>query len=258
MSVNKIDYKIHTKVFDELAEHRETLPDRSGRSENSYDYPAGLALLACKDNMVDMVVPLRRSGGCYDAPNVSFRNMDVGMRKVLKEDRQVVGMALVRHKKWYPTFSNSEGKISNDLVRNIHDFKNSFADITKTIWIVLHNDTFKTYSVSKDESKRLVINETKARGLYHDEKGKFFAGKIKREKQLRKAEADKKKKEARRQKERKEARERAKDAALRKLNAKSVINKAIDEKKQETIDVGGGFVMLKQTNGEYMLWQTGR
>jgi hypothetical protein len=260
MASKQLEYKINTKVFDELAEFRKTLPKKAPKGGNyhSFENPAGLALLGCKGDMVDTVIPLKMSGGCWDAPEITFKNMDIGLRKVLKEDRHVVGMALVRNLNWQ-SYRNNEAKISGDIKRQIHGFKNSFPDITKTIWVTLHNDYFRTYRVSKDQHGRIVVRETKAKGIYHDEHGQFFAGKVKKEEAIQAERKRKKEEEKRRFQAYEEARRRREENERRRMAArKNTINKELSDKKKDQIDLGNGYAMIKNNKGEYILWQVGQ
>jgi hypothetical protein len=272
MARPKLDFEINPSVMDDLITISKKLPleatrgyTKDGQGDN-FDHPAGLALLGMKESLVDTVIPLRMSGGCWDAPNINFEDMDIGLRKMISADRICAGMALVRHPKWNTHASESEkGKIPHQLKYQLHSLRNSFTDITKTAWIVLQNDYFRIYRPTKSETGKVGCIEVglgslfsedttaskiidKKRDLDGTRKARLEAAKIKRAADLKaRLEANKK------ENERLEAVRQAKIEKDKKKQEE--LNARIKDGKESIIDMGGGFCLMKDKKGEYILWK---
>jgi predicted RNA-binding protein YlqC (UPF0109 family) len=130
---------------------------------------AGLCLLGEKDNYIDHFEPIITSNGCWDAPEVSYKQFDTVFQRMIKKDRAVVGMALIRPKGYGEL-------ITNELKQNIHNMRNTFSDITKTIWLVVSDKGIHSYRPYKDASGRIVIKPYHAKKLYDNpEESKLIA-----------------------------------------------------------------------------------
>lgn len=273
MGKKDLGYKIAPEIFDQLIEIQDDLPNRAtGETKKeaapAYDHPAGLALLGEKDGKLDTIVELAMSGGCWDAPNVNYTDMDKGLRKMLALDHQVVGMALIRHPKWNTQKSSEDAKIPTHLKSQIHTLKKSFEDISKTVWIVLHNDYFRLYRPYFGSDQRVLVKETPFRKMFDKEdltegliKDKIARDTedIKHKLAERKARQEAKKAELKRVKEIKDAEARREDAAEAKRKLKLMtIDQKMKAGKDNIIDAGGGFVFMRNSKGEYVLWQTPR
>jgi len=252
MAKSKFVFKLDNKIFKELSKMRNKLPDRATGSIHSEKYhdPAGLALLGQKDNKIDKAVYLKMDGGCWDAPEITFKSMDIGLQTMLKDDHTVVGMALLRHDNHY---SSIRAKISKDMQRAIHSFKNSFEDITKTLWLSIGRNYFRIYRVKNGKEGRIRIVETKATDLYTGEKPKLLKEKITKDNnakerrlertKLRKAE------EIRKIRFKKEL----ENKAQTKMDK---INQSLSDKNDSIVNIANGYCFLKQPSGEYILWKT--
>jgi len=228
----KLDYKINVNLFAELFSYKDKLPIRApGR--NGHGEPAGLALLGKKDNLVDRSVFLKMSGGCWDSPTISYNNMDIGFRKLIKEEREVIGMALIRHPGHDHLNSEFKQNLPGDLKHNIHRLKNTFKDITKTIWIVVADDTYRIFRVKKDLMDRIVTYEVSTREMCNKSKQFIKKTKVKpkKEKKVKKI----------------------KDPRMTEIKK---INKAFKEEKESLIPIGNGYSFMKSGNGKYILWRT--
>jgi len=251
----KLKYKIDTRIFDELVGIRDDLPEYAtgAKDGNNHKTPAGLALLGRKNETIDMVVNLRMAGGCWDAPEITYENMDKGLKKVLKKDRVVTGMALIRHPDWEP-YGQDKSKISNDLRRHIVSFKNCFEDIEQTVWITTADDTFKTYRVIKDKEGRLFVRETKTKGIFEEHKTNqgLYEDAVRIE-QHRKEEKKKLKMIEKQKQEKIEETRKKKEVQE---NKKRIgIDKSLKEKKDSIIPIGNGMCFMKDNKGNYILWQ---
>jgi len=250
------DFNINYNIFDELLGYQNKLPSQA--INGGYRNPAGLALLgADNNNNVDVSIYLKPSGGCWDAPTISHGAMEAGMISMIKKDRYVVGMALIRHPAW---ICSNPSRISNDLIANIKNFKNAFVDIEKTLWIIVANDSFRTYRVLKKNNKT-TVEETKTKKIFDKktisdseyintikEKKKAISNEI-RKKQL-EAEELKKKQQAQ---DKELARQKAEIKKTKALEIKK-INSDMTEKKIERIKLPDGTYLLKTKNGEWILW----
>jgi hypothetical protein len=259
----KLDFTIDPAIFDKLLKIQEKLPDEAtgGRLDDRYDNPAGLALLGQKDDKIDTVVNLTMSGGCWDAPNINHKDFDKGFRKILESNRIVSGMALIRHPDWYDSdiagFHREDAKIPSHFRAQIHAMKNTFSDITKTAWIVLHNDYFRIYRPSKDEQGRVTINEIKGEYLFGEEDFKHGLVKDKFETEKNRKEAAQKKRRLKEEAEKKiKEAEKAHAAKLKKKQDQ--VNQDLAEGKKSIISAGNGLSYIKQKDGKYILWQTSR
>ena len=265
-----LKFKIDATIFDSLREVANDLPERA--PNGGHDNPAGLVLLGRKDGAVDTIVPLKMSGGCWDAPEISFKDMDIGLRKLIKNDNVCIGMALVRNPNWHSSYCSIreevDSRISNDIRRHVHEFKNCFEDIEQTVWISLYKNYFRTYRAVLDEYKRIILRETSSKTIY-DNTDKSEVFEIRRKKKAdavirAKEERENKRKQReiweRRQKlidiERRKQKEiEEHNQKLREIKDSIKINKDIKEKKKKKIDLGNGMVFILNGEGEYMLWQ---
>lgn len=263
--MKRLDFKVSQNIFDDLLEFRNKLPERAtGQNKaggmQSYDHPAGLALLGEDAGLVDTVIPLKMSGGCWDAPNINYDDMDKGFRALLNTGRRCVGMAFIRNPRWGSGWDapQYEAKLSQNVRYEIHKLKNSFEDISKTIWIVLHNENFRFFKPCITDQKRMNINEIKVESNLKIEKEKtieFIEKKLKKDKAAKEAKARLKKQQALIAKQQAEAiaKERKK-----KLDFTEALEKDFKEKIKETIDLGNGFCYILNHEGKYILWQTRR
>lgn len=273
MSGAKLAFKIDPAIFKELKTIQRKLPEeatgvyKEGAVE-AYDSPAGLALLGVKDGMMDRVVNLAMSGGCWDAPNVNHKDFDKGFRKMIEEDRIVQGMALIRHPHWDENDGEDDdgnidhshdAKIPTHLKYEIRHLSKTFADITNTAWIILHNDYFRIYRPTKDEEGRIKVLEIPGVRLFDDEakedkiiKEKFhFDG----HKKAIRAEAKKERERIARERQAYEER-RLKAAQERNKKKLDDTNSKLKEGKDSVIDAGHGMSFVKNKEGKYILWQT--
>lgn len=268
MGKSKIEFQINPAILDNLLDIQEHLPNTAIRANvkggqgSSYDHPAGLALLGMKEDIVDTVVPLKMSGGCWDAPNINFEDMDKGLHKLIDADRICAGMALLRHPKWYPNCNEDNAKMPVHLRYQLHSLRNSFKDITKTAWIVVHNNYFRVYRPTKTEDGRVGAREVSMKSLFTEGSHKLLKSKVKRDSERKQRLADEKAaREAEYEKQRKaEAARRAREVKRHELmiNKLAETNNKLKESKEDIIDAGGGYVFMKNKNGDYILWQTGR
>ena len=261
--MSDLDFKIKQTIFDDLIAFRDKLPaDATGaRKEGgmqNYDHPAGLALLGEDSGFVDTVIPLKMSGGCWDAPNINYKDMDIGFRALIKTGRRCVGMAFIRNPRWgqhydLPAF---EAKISLNLRSEIHKMRNSFEDIAKTLWIVFHKDNFRFYKPKYDKDKRMTISEVTYKNKIAEEeevhpviKAKALKAKAER---VRRAAIKKEKieKEKRYEEERKKKQEKEQERAIG-------LEKDFKEKKKSIIPIGNGLSYVLDGNGQYIILQTG-
>ena len=204
-----LDFKVEQSIFDDLLAFREKLPRiASGANradseddQSNYDHPAGLCLLGEEKGLVDTIMPLKMSGGCWDAPNINYDDMDKGFRALLKTGRRCVGMAFIRNPRWGAGWDapQYEAKLSQTLRYQIHGMRHSFADISKTVWIVVHKDNFRFYKPSVDKEKRVSIKEIIAEKKIETH-GKalhpFVKAKIEKAKKVKAARAARKKERA--------------------------------------------------------------
>jgi hypothetical protein len=277
--MSKLEFTIDPGVFKTLITIQNKLPDRASGGTKAgalpaYDHPAGLALLGAKDGKLDTVVNLAMSGGCWDAPNISFKDFDVGFQEMIKEDRIVTGMALIRHPDWEgdsygdQSYHKRDAKIPVHLKSQIHTMRNSFADITKTLWMVLQNDYFRLYRPTKDDDGRVKVTEISPKSMF-DDAGKDakivkdkISNDIKRRAATKKAREEKKiREEAQRKKwEEEEAAElKREEARQKKAKAKAdQVGLDLAEGKKSVIYAGNGLSYILGKDGKYILWQTGR
>jgi len=288
MGARKLDFEIKTSIFDDLLAYQQKLPSKAtGATDNSpsYENPAGMVLLGQLDGELDTIVPLKMSGGCWDAPNISYTDMDKGFRALIDTGRICAGMALVRHPAWNKSEDSMQGVMPSHLRQQLHGMRNGFADITKTAWIVLHNNYFRVYRPSKGSDGKITCAEVDVRKLFAKEeiKGTIVETKLLRDVSLRKAKALEllnkrkalalaKREKIRLAKEEEDRRIAVRNAELTKIEAAhqaavekakrakkktDEMNKKIKSGEDAIIDAGGGMVFMRQPNGEYILWQTG-
>jgi len=262
------DIEINPEILSEMLCIQDKLPQRAtgankkGGLGMNYDYPAGLVLLGIKDKLVDTVVPLKMSGGCWDAPNINFDDMDFGLRQLIKVERRCIGMALLRHPRWSLASGNDDAKIPDQLKRQLHTLRNSFEDITATVWMVLHNNYFRVYRPTQSGDGRVGAREISIKSLISKDNMKDIHVKSKIKKDMRiKNDRLKAKKEALRQKEEREKRwaaEERREQARERAHQKKIeaANDKLNEAKEDYVDIGGGYTFMKSKTGEYILWQT--
>ena len=152
-------FKIKPEVMNTLYGFRDKLPPRGPGGR--YSVPAGLALLGAKESIIDSTVLLQMTSGCWDLPGVSHKKMDDGLQKIVKMDRYVCGMALIRHPECAKTQTGST-ELSGDMKRTIREFESSFYDITKTIWMAISNNYYRFYTVNRHERGNILIEEINA------------------------------------------------------------------------------------------------
>lgn len=253
------NYKIIASVFEDLRQFRDKLPTRaSGASKQggmaNYDDPAGLALLGMKDNVIDLVVPLKMSGGCWDSPNINYSDMDLGIQELIKQDRVGIGMAFVRNKRWsdYSSYGPNEAKVSGHLKRQIHGLRNAFQDISKTLWITLQNEYFRVYRPGLDLDKRLTLREIKAKQFFteQDLKDEFIANKIERDRKAYELKKQRKE-ELLKKKVKKEFTVSQVPKDTQALHG--AIISQINEGKEMKISMGSDYELRKDANGNYIL-----
>jgi hypothetical protein len=256
----RLDIVIDPKIFDELVDFQKKLPNeatgasKKGGAPNYHD-PAGLALLGIKEDKIDMVVPLKMSGGCWDAPNINYEDMYKGFQALLNEEHICAGMALVRNPRWNTNKGSDDAKMPPHLKYQLHTLRKSFSDITKTLWVVVHNGYFRTYRPTQEEGGRVGCREIAAQSLFEkDEIGESKLVKNKLDRDNKKKEERKKIREERLAYARKEEARLAKIEAER-IKAHNAINEKIKEKKESEITLGEGFYLMKDKNGKYILWK---
>jgi hypothetical protein len=273
-------------VFKTLLEIQDKLPrvaTGAGKAgaQPSYDHPAGMALLGLKDGRLDTVVDLAMSGGCWDAPNINHKDFDKGFRKMIESDRIVSGMALIRHPRW--SINNSDdnsdhkydAKIPSHLKSQIHGLRTAFADITTTVWIVLHNSYFRLYRPCRDAEGRVSIREITGQKLFEDTdkesklikkkfasdaKAKVAKAKAKEEQKKFREEQKKFREEQEKRWKLEEERELKREEARKKKEQDRAVQVGLDlkEGKKSIINAGNGLSYVKGKDGKYILWQTGR
>ena len=273
MGKAKIDFMIDPEIFTTLLKLQEKLPsiatgENKKDAEAAYEHPAGMTLLGMKDNLVDTVIPLHMSGGCWDAPNINYDDMDKGLRKLIEADRICAGMSLLRHPLWKAYSEHDNARIPSHLKSQLHGLRNSFEDITKTIWIIVHHDYFRVYRPSMGEGGRVGLAEISAKNLFPEDAkdNTFISNKFEKDKTskelliekraARKAELERRKKEAEEEIKRAEAEEAKRIKKMQ--EKKDALNTKLKESKESIVDAGGGYVFMKTKEGKYILWQTGR
>ena len=219
--MKKLKYKIDSTICDELHAMVNKL-----KYSRAYGDIANLCLLGEKDGLVDKYVYIGSRGGCGGSPSISYTNMDIAFRKMIKEDRIVVGMALIR-----PTRARGYGGsvMGGDLMENIQRMKSVFADITKTIWLVLSETDIKSYRVSLDPRKRAIISEQKEKSLFmYSSKSKIL--------------------------ERSSAFKPPKKRTVKKVVKKKVEPIKEEIKSNKVTNIGNGLVLIKMPDGKELLW----
>ena len=296
MASKKFDLQLRASIFNDLVDIQSKLPARAtnGRADGdpemdkkaqAYENPAALALLGTKDGEVDTVIPLKMAGGCWDAPHINYDSMDAGFQALIAKDRLCCGMALVRNPRWNVSHDSMEAKMPDHLRVQLHGMRNSFSDITKTTWIVLHNDYFRVYKPTRSKDGKISAKELPIDKLFskEDRSDEFVKAKIDRDKGLRKAKAleivakrkalaDRRKEEIRVRKEEADRQERIRKEELSKQEAAKqaaeqkaarikkkvdIMNAKLKEGKDAIIDAGNGYVWMRQPDGSYVYWQTG-
>lgn len=264
MAKKVFDFKIDTEIFNEFEKIKETLPEHAPRTNGieSYCSPSGLALLGAKNNLVDKVVNLKMAGGCWDAPAVTFDGMSKALTKMVKEDRIVVGMALIRSTGWD---IYNKIKMPLDMSNNIRKFKRSFEDITKTVWMVIGKDYYRIYRVKKDvKSNRLRISEVKTTATFKhskEDEENLFIRRGKKDKELqeaRKARAKALEEAIKRKKEEEIKRKKQLETQKKKeKEEKGRVDKELKEGKKDIIRIPNsrGLCYLKDKSGMYILWK---
>ena len=263
--MSQLDFKVDQKIFKDLLEFRRKLPMHAtgGTKEGAmetHDHPAGLALLGETEGLVDMVVPLKMSGGCWDAPNINYKDMDIGFRALIKTGRRCVGMAFVRHPRWGSGWDmpRYEAKMSHELRYAIHGMKNSFADISNTLWIVMHKDNFRFFKPALSIERRMTISEVKVDSKIETSEeplDPFIVAKLERDRKSKEAAA---KAKLTRLAKKAAIEEERKKKLMTEKERLDCIDRDLKEGKKETIEIGNGLSYVKNHEGNYIVWQTGR
>jgi hypothetical protein len=259
-----LDFKVDQKIFNNLLEFRDNLPREAtgGRKDGAmetYEHPAGLALLGENEGLVDTVIPLKMSGGCWDAPNINYKDMDTGFRALLKTGRRCVGMAFIRNPRWGSHYDQPqyEAKISQNLKLEIHKIRSSFEDITRTLWIVLHKNNFRFYKPHFGEGRRICVAEITS-GNKIESNGEALHPII--VEKIEKVKKEKARKAALR-KEKAEAEKKWKAANKKKLEQEAELRISIEkdfkERTKSIIPIGNGLSYVLNGKGEYIILQTG-
>ena len=267
----ELPFTIEPKIFKGLLAIQERLPEyATGEdqkdSEVSYDDPAALALLGVKGSKLDTIVELNMSGGCWDAPNINHDDMDIGFREMIDTKRIVAGMCLIRHNNWSGDYNTKSGLMPSHMKSQIHQMRNTFKDITQTVWIVLHKGYFRLYRPSRSTDGKVGISEIESNYILRDHKDDTFVkaklAKDALEKKTRQ-EAAKKKADDRKHKAElalikqaeKEKREIQKQSQAKAISKE--IEKDFREAIKDTIKIGNGMSYIKSKKGKYILWLTG-
>ena len=272
-------FKINKDILDSLYELR--LAENSKKYmedfHREYGAVALLALLGLDEEkkVIDRFTIPMVSGGCSDSPDISFKSMDLAFKQLIEQNRICAGMICIR-----PAEVQSSGRsITGQLRINIHGFKKSFTNIKETLWGTVTKEHLSLYCANYDEKKRivitpidinLVINKTKGSCVLLKENNKLATKEaraiLKRNEAYKKKEADRIKSNKKKEDDKKAkakldaiAKKKYADELRRKesrLKAKKKrTDKQFSEKKAERIDIGAGYCMIKNKNGEYILWQ---
>ena len=278
----KLEYKIDASLADNLYLIKNDLKE-ARQSWYRSKHVAGLCLLGEKDGLVDEFVPMLSDKGCWDSPEISHAQFYKAFEKMIKKDRRVIGMAIIK--------PDALGElIVNDIKSNIWSWRKTFEDISQTIWIVVSDDNIIPYRPYLDATKRLVIRKSSAKIWINKEvsatmkvaEGKEIVKKIYdygdrkkitilmervvkgirnggNEKVLKKHVSNLDKELLRHKKEIEDRKERAK---IEKKRVNDILKnnieaqKIIKEKREEYITpVGNGLVLIKTSDGKEILWQ---
>jgi hypothetical protein len=243
---------IDPKIFEHLIKIREKLPEHAPHRPGSKDgmfgthSPAGLALLGSKDNLIDIAVELKMSGGCWDTPNINYADMDKGFRELIKKDRIVSGMALIRHIKW-DAGEDSIAKIPLHFRGVLHSLRHSFENIENTLWVITEKKYFRVYQPTIGDGGRIGAKEVFVKPFLASDDSILIPLKDKQQEEIIK------KREEELEEKRKQKAERA---AL--LKSKKTLVQEIDKKEKEEINLGNGLSFIKGKDRKYFLWQTGK
>lgn len=282
MANKKLEYKIDARMADELYKIKDQLKDSKTYSWQSKKV-AGLALLGEKDGLVDEFVPMLSSKGCWDAPEITHAQFYKSFERMIKKDRRVVGMSIIKPEKY-------DDKMVSDIKRNIWDWRKTFSDISQTIWIVVSDGNIIPYRPYKDAKGRLNIrkssakiwentdesaimkmaegaelvkkiydyNERKKLTVIMDRVSKNVRGEstkrvIKRNVQLLSREIERQKAPViERATAQKKQKKEAKENAVVRMEAAEIIR----EKRNEYIThIGNGMILIKTSDGKELLWR---
>jgi len=277
----KLEYKIDASLADDLYLVKNDLKE-ARQSWYRHKHVAGLCLLGEKDGLVDEFVPMLSNKGCWDAPEISHAQFYKAFEKMIKKDRRVIGMAIIK--------PDTMGElIVNDIKRNIWGWRKTFEDISQTLWLVVSDDNIIPYRPYLDSTKRLVIRKSSANIWVNRDvsatmkvaEGKEIVKKVYdysdrkkitilmerivkgirnggNEKVLKKHVSNLDKELLRHKKEIEDRKERAK---IEKKRVNDILKnnieaqKIIKEKREEYITpVGNGLVLIKTSDGKEILW----
>lgn len=280
-----IDYKIDSKLIDSLYKIRMKL-------KNNVNYGsriAGLCLLGEKDGMIDDYVPILSNMGCWDAPQVSYAKFEKAFLKMVKKDRAVMGMALIRP-------GTYDASLPNDFRSNIRNWKHAFKDIFNTIWIVVSAQEVIPYGVSKDSANRIQFRECREKIFIDPEHSKMLKiAEIRRKMRnlhpkdtfgmrkhleklaktiekgtsgvqiLKNIEIEKEVIESKRRERLEKLKKQREARKAREERAKKLFQEQEEKRKKkenqvkagmkDTTDLGGGYFLIKQKNGKEILWK---
>jgi len=282
---SSIDYKIDSKLIDELYKVRIKLKTNLSYAQKV----AGLCLLGEKDGIIDCFVPMISKIGCWDSPQISHAGFEKAFLKMIKKDRAVMGMALIRPDKY-------DASLPNDFRSNIREWKNAFKDILSTIWIVVSEKEVIPYSVQKDsmgriqfrtrrdklftptgDSKmlriaeirhkmtRLDVNDTRemrghleklAKTIEKGTSGVQIMKNIEEENKIIDVRRKERLEKIKKQREEKKIKEQEARKLFSAQQAK--LKKRKEQEKEgmkDTIDIGGGYFLIKGKDGKELLWK---
>jgi hypothetical protein len=209
--------------------------------------------------------------------------------KMIKKDRTVIGMALIRPGRY-------DASLPNDFRSNIRSWKNSFKDILSTIWIVVSENEAIPYKVNKDSSNRIQFRQCREKIFTNPEDSKLLKIAEIRQKMRNLSSVDtagmrahldklaktiekgtsgtqilknieiekevievKRKERLERLKKQREARKKREERA-RKLFEQQEAKRKKRKKQEEAgmkdaVDIGGGYFLIKSKNGKEILWK---
>lgn len=278
----KLEYKIDASLADNLYLIKNDLKE-ARQSWYRSKHVAGLCLLGEKDGLVDEFVPMLSDKGCWDSPEISHAQFYKAFEKMIKKDRRVIGMAIIK--------PDALGElIVNDIKSNIWSWRKTFEDISQTIWIVVSDDNIIPYRPYLDATKRLVIRKSSAKIWINKEvsatmkvaEGKEIVKKIydygdrkkitilmeRVVKGIRNGESENilkkhvsnldkelmRHKEAIEKKKEKEKNDRkiAKETASARIEAGEIIR---EKRKEYITSIGNGMILVKTSDGKEILWQ---
>lgn len=264
MRTIKLKYKIDSKILDEMFKLRKNLP-QYGRGQNC-PHTAGLALLGLNPdtNIIDSFDLMHSNGGCSDCPAILGTSLNDSFVKLIKEDKIIIGMCVIRRTR--DDSHKAYEKMTGALRENIMDFRKTFKNIEQTIWIVLTGNYFTTYGVHLDSRKRVVLKIIDSKDMIV--KTSKSIPTIIKNKNTRDAEQVELRRKRTKEKKEKIAAEQQrifllqknqeiqKRAQVRKQSVKvNRLSRKIKDAKEEKITLEGGYCLLKNEKGNYILWK---